>query len=282
MMKYILVTGVSTGIGYDIVKYFLDLDYFVFGSVRTQKDKKRVEDEFGLNFKALIFDVLNEKDIKSSYYEVEKIIGNGSLTALVNNAGYAQGGPLALLSSQEFEKQIQVNLFGVRNVINTFLPLLGASKNFQAKAGKIINISSISGVFNTPMNGAYCVAKHALESMAEVYRRELMMYKIQVVSIQPGPIESDLWKKNIGSLHAYYESDYGIMAKNTDKIMINAEKDALKARVISKLVHKIIQTKSPKLSYIVNKNKISTIIMVKYIPTIIVDKLLHFFLNRVK
>ena len=281
-MKYILVTGVSTGIGYDIVKHFLDLNYFVFGSVRTQKDKKRVEDEFGLNFKALIFDVLNEKDIKSSYHEVEKIIGNGSLTALVNNAVYAQGGPLALLSSESFEKQIEVNLFGVRNVINTFLPLLGASKDFKGNAGKIINISSISGVFNTPMNGAYCVAKHALESMAEVYRRELMMYKIQVVSIQPGPIESDLWKKNIGSLQAYYESDYGVMAKNTDNIMQEAEKDALKARVISELVQKIIISKSPKLSYIVNKNRLSTIIMVKYIPTKIVDKLLHFFLHKIK
>jgi NAD(P)-dependent dehydrogenase (short-subunit alcohol dehydrogenase family) len=279
-VKYILVTGVSSGIGYDIIKYFLSLEYYVFGSVRKDEDKERLEKEFTSNFKALVFDVTDFKAVESSLSEVKEIIKENSLTALVNNAGYAQSGPMALLSDEEFRMQMEVNLFGVRNVINTFLPLLGASKDFKGKAGKIINISSISGVFNTPMNGAYCVAKHALESLAEVYRRELMMYKIQVVSIQPGPIESDLWKKNIGSLSKYYDSDYSIMAKNTDKIMIDAKKDALSPRVISELVHKIIVKKSPKLSYIVNKNRLSSIVMVKYIPTRVIDYLLNYVLNK--
>ena len=115
---------------------------------------------------------------------------------------------MALLSDEVFRAQIEVNLFGVRNVTNTFLPLLGASKDFKGTAGKIINISSLSGIFNTPMNGAYCVAKHALESLGEVYRRELMMYGIQVCSIQPGPIQSKLWDKNISAMDAYLDTDY--------------------------------------------------------------------------
>jgi NAD(P)-dependent dehydrogenase (short-subunit alcohol dehydrogenase family) len=279
-VQYILVTGVSSGIGYDIVKYFLSLEYYVFGSVRKNEDKETLEKEFTSNFKALVFDVTNAEDVQSSLSVVKDILKNDSLTALVNNAGYAQGGPMALLSDEEFRMQVEVNLFGVRNVINTFLPLLGASKEFKNRPGKIINISSISGVMNTPMNGAYCVSKHALESLAEVYRRELMMYKIQVVSIQPGPIQSDLWKKNIGSLSKYYESDYSKMAKNTDKIMIGAKKDALPARVISKLVEKIIMKKTPKLSYIVNKNRFLSIIMAKYVPTRIMDYLLDHFLNK--
>lgn len=279
-MKYILVTGVSSGIGYNTLDYFLNLGYHVFASVRKDEDKIRLEKEFVNNFTCLVFDVTNLDDIKSSLLVVQKIIGKNSLTALVNNAGYAQGGPMALLSDESFQAQMEVNLFGVRNVTNVFLPLLGADKNFQNTPGKIINISSLSGVFNTPMNGAYCVAKHALESLAEVYRRELMMYKIQVISIQPGPIQSNLWDKNIGSLSAYYDTDYSNMARNTDRIMINAKKDALSAEVISKLIHKIIMKKRPKLRYVVNKNKYLTIFIIKYVPTRIMDYLLNISLNK--
>ena len=79
-----------------------------------------------------------------------------------------------LLPDDKFRKQIEVNLFGVRNVTNVFLPLLGAYKGFAGQPGRIINNSSLAGVFNTPFNGAYCVSKHAVESLGEIYRRELI------------------------------------------------------------------------------------------------------------
>jgi len=69
-------------------------------------------------------------------------------------------------------------------------------------------ISSISGVFNTPFNGAYCISKHAMESLGEIYRRELVMYDIDVVSIQAGPIASKIWTKNIGKYEEYKGTDY--------------------------------------------------------------------------
>jgi len=279
-MEYILITGVSSGIGYDALKYFIDEGFYVFGSVRKELDKLKLEEEFSKNFTCLVFDVTKLQDVKNSLLVVENIIKHGSLTALVNNAGYAKGGPMALLDDEAFRAQIEANLFGVRNVTNTFLPLLGADKNFKHKAGKIINISSISGILNTPMNGAYCVSKHALESMAEVYRRELMMYGIKISSIQPGPIESKLWEKNIGTLQEYYEGDYENMARNTDRIILDASKDALPVRVISKLIDKIIKTKSPKLSYIVDKNSFVVKIITKFIPKRVVDLVLNYVLNK--
>lgn len=70
------------------------------------------------------------------------------------------------------------------------------------------------------MNGAYCVSTHALESMAEVYRRELMIYGIQFSSIQPGPIESKLWEKNDDTLDEYFDTDYGSIAKTRRKLFM--------------------------------------------------------------
>lgn len=274
-MKHILITGVSTGIGYDAVRYFIDQGYHVFGSVRKDDDLLQLNQDFPQNFTCLQFDVTDVAAIDVAAKIVEQKLAGSSLVALVNNAGYAQGGPMALLSDKDFRQQIEVNVFGVRNVTNAFLPFLGARKDFKAKPGKIINISSLSGIFNTPMNGAYCVAKHAVESLGEVYRRELRMYGIQVSSIQPGPIQSKLWNKNDNAMDAYLDTDYASYADKTRKIIQNAKKNALPAEVISKLIHKIIDAHRPKLSYIVIKNKLFNTILVKYIPKRIVDFLLY-------
>ncbi len=273
-MTNILITGVSSGIGYDAVSYFIKKGYRVFGSVRKEADVSRLNLDFPENFVCLKFDVVNIEEVKLSYQLVRQYLNSESLIALVNNAGYAQSGPMALISDADFRYQMEVNLFGVRNVTNVFLPLLGAKLDFKTKPGKIINISSISGIFNTPMNGAYCVSKHALESLAEVYRRELMIYGIQVCSIQPGPIQSDLWDKNINSMNAYFNTDYEKYARKTSKIIQHAQKNAIPALVISKLIEKIINSKKPKLSYIVTKNKLINTIVAKYVPNRIMDKLI--------
>ena len=280
MQKYILITGVSTGIGYDAVRHFTSKGYHVFGSVRSDFDYKRLNSDFVENFTPLQFDITNIKAIEKAREQVKLVLGNENLRALINNAGFAQGGPLALLSEQTFRQQIEVNLFGVRNVINTFLPQLGTSKELTRPPGKIINISSISGIFNTPMNGAYCVAKHALESLSEVYRRELMLYGIQVCSIQPGPIQSDLWNKNKDTLVKYFHTDYGKMAKNANQIIQQAQKRALSPEVVSRLIEKIINAKKPKLSYVITPNKLTNIFIAKYLPRRLADYFLFKSLHR--
>ena len=279
-MKNIFITGVSTGIGYDAVKHFLQLGYRVFGSVRSDADAARLTQEFPTNFTCLQFDVVDVEGIGLAVEKVQAQLGDESLTALVNNAGYALAGPMALLSDTAFRKQMEVNVYGARNVINAVLPLLGGTSDFKGEPGKVINISSISGIFNTPMNGAYCVSKHALESMAEVYRRELMIYGIQFSSIQPGPIESKLWEKNDDTLDEYFDSDYGNMAKNTSKIVHAGKRSALPASVISNLIQKIIDSKSPRLSYVVHRNKFRVFVLTRMLPRFLVDKLIHRSLNK--
>jgi NAD(P)-dependent dehydrogenase (short-subunit alcohol dehydrogenase family) len=270
-MKHILITGVSTGIGYDAVRFLLEKGYYVFGSVRKEEDKIKLEADFPNNFSALIFDVTNKDQLNAGLAQVKVELNGAHLCALVNNAGLAVAGPLQLLSEEKFRQQMEVNLFGAWQVTNAFLPLLGAYKGFTGTPGKIINISSLSGIFNTPFIGAYCISKHAMESMGEVYRRELMLYGIDVVSIQSGPIASKIWEKNIKKTNEFVDSDYSTMMTKVDRIMKSAQRRALPAEVISKLIYKILSTKKPKCSYIVNSNKLRTIIMVKYLPSRVVD-----------
>ena len=272
--KYVLITGVSSGIGLDVVGYLISKGYHVLGSVRKEKDVIRLTQLYPQNFTCLQFDVTKREEVEAAYAQVKSTIGSQILSGLVNNAGFALGGPIELIPEDKFRYQLEVNFFSVRTVTNIFLPLLKGDRQKKIKGGKIIMISSISGVFNTPFNGAYCVAKHAMESLAEIYRRELMMYDIDVVSIQPGPIESKLWVKNIDQYSEYKGTDYEKLLNKSNKIMKAAERNALPTSVISKLIYKIL-TKKTKLAFIVNKNWLATVFFVKYMPSRWVDRILY-------
>jgi len=272
--KYVLITGVSSGIGYDAVDYLIKKGFHVLGSVRKDKDVVRLTAVYPNQFTCLQFDVTNKEEVEKAYEKVVEILDEQKLSGLVNNAGLALGGPIELMDDEKFRYQMEVNLFAVRTVTNIFLPLLKGDKSKKIKGGKIIMISSISGIFNTPFNGAYCISKHAMESLAELYRRELMMYDIDVVSIQPGPITSNLWQKNINKYAEFENTDYGNLIKRFNKVMMAAERNALPAEVISKLIYKIL-TKKTKLHFIVNKHWLATVLFIKYTPARWVDYIFY-------
>ena len=278
----VVITGVSSGIGYDAVRYLIGVGYHVFGSVRSAADRTRLEDEFGDQFTGLTFDVTDRPAVTAAAEIVSQKLNGRLLTALVNNAGVAVGGPLQLLDGDRFEKQIAINLFGTLNVTNAFLPHLGAthSRHADQKPGKIINISSISGILNTPMSGSYCVAKHAMESLGEVYRRELLMYGIDVLSIQSGPIRSEIWAKCSDDLQEYEDSDYRLMVQRTNEILEEAREIAQPAEVISRLIHRLILSDRPKLATIVHPRPLVTKLLAHWLPARLVDRLLFRSLNR--
>lgn len=274
-LKYVLITGVSTGIGNDAVGLLIKNGYHVFGSVRKEEDVTKLTAQYPENFTCLKFDVTKVDEVKASLAIVNEVLNGNRLNGLVNNAGLALGGPIELMDDEKFRYQMEVNLFSVRNVTNTFLPLLKGDKANKVTGGKIIMISSISGVFNTPFNGAYCISKHAMESLAEIYRRELVMYDIDVVSIQPGPIKSKLWDKNINKYEEYNGTEYGKLMDKANKLMAKSEKDALPAEVISKLILKILTQKRTRLAFVVNKNKFLTLLFIKFTPARWVDAIFY-------
>ncbi|MEL7148486.1 MAG: SDR family NAD(P)-dependent oxidoreductase, partial [Bacteroidota bacterium] len=277
--QFVLITGVSSGIGLDTTRFLIGKGYHVFGSVRSDEDQTMLETEFKNGFTCLRFDVRDKEAILAAAEIVQAHLGNQPLTALINNAGLSIPGPMALIPDEQFRLQLEVNLIGVRLVTNVFLPMLGMREKFQGKPGKIINVSSLSGIFNSPLSGSYCVSKHALESLGEIYRRELMQFGIDVVSIQPGPIQSDIWQKNIGIMKAYEGTAYHKIAVGADQFIANAEKSALPASAIAKLIYRILHKKRPAVSYMVSK-KIWMMHIAKRLPSRIMDRLMWKRLNQ--
>ncbi len=278
MNKSIVITGVSTGIGRDALRLLHSKGFYIFGSVRKEEDATALSKEYPERFTPLVFDVQDHKSvIEASGVVFDKC---HVLAGLINNAGVAIPGPLEHLTEEAFERQMDINVKAVRRITNLFLPLLGASKEFKGTPGRIINISSVSGLFSSPFNGAYSISKHALESMTDVYRRELRRYGIKVIAIEPGPIKTNIWQKNLNSLDEFNQTEYYDVLQNANKIIENAEKSAYPVAKISKLIFKCITLKSPKTRYIVHRNKLVFKLMAFYLPDKLVDWLIHKTLGK--
>lgn len=271
-MAYIFITGVSSGIGFDAMSRLIAKGHHVIGTVRKMADAEKINLEFGDRVTILTFDVTDKSACQREIAKILPIIHTDGLACLINNAGIAVPGPLQHLTDEEFELQMNVNLHSVHRITNILLPYLGADTNYSP--GTIINISSISGLFNSPFNGAYCISKHALESLTDVYRRELSMFGIKVVAIEPGPIKTEIWSKSKGTLDRFKNTAYSDILSSADKMIENSEKSAFDVSKISDIILDIINHSNPKTRYLVHRKPLLFRLLAHYLPDKMVDKLI--------
>ena len=273
-MKYILITGVSTGIGYECTRDLIKLGYHVLGSVRQKEDAERLKREFGSAFTPLLFDITNGTQIQSAVPVVQGKVGPAGLYALVNNAGVAVAGPLSTLSLDELRYQFEVNLFGQLKVIQSFLILLGAEKNSSYPPGRIINISSTSGGKTYPFMGPYSSSKHALEAVSTALRREMMLYGIKVIVVRPASTWTPIWQK-VTDLAGFRDSDYYPFLKRMRDYMVNAARqDMMPVSKVSRIIVRAITTRNPRTHYVVAASKFRDWILPRILPDHVLDRII--------
>lgn len=273
-MENIVVTGVSTGIGYATAKVLAEAGYHVWGSVRKQADADRLQAEIGERFSPLIFDVTKQDDVARAAETVGKALAGKGLAGLVNNAGIAVGGPLLHMPLDELRWQIEVNVIGLAGVTQAFAPLLGAKRGCSFSPGRIINISSVAGVLTTPFLSAYSASKHAVEALSHGFRRELMMYGVDVIIVGPGPIDTPIVHKFPSEEEgAHYGTDYQKPAEIFRKKSLERfEKGALPAEDVGRLILKIMRAKKPKTRYPILAGKFFEYTLPKMLPDRMLDK----------
>lgn len=244
-----LITGVSTGIGFDAARLLIERGYRVFGSVRKQTDADKVSQELGADFTPLLFDVTDEPAIVAAAEQVREAVGDQGLRALVNNSGVSGAGPLMHYPVSEMRQMLEVNVLGLLAVTQAFLPLLGARKNCPHPPGRIVNISSISGQLVFPFVGAYGASKHAVEALNDGLRRELRMYGIEVIAIEPGSIRTPIWEKAAGADARYNDTDYAQALAGLPEILDKMVRTGKPVEVVSAAIHEAITAKRPKTRY---------------------------------
>ena len=220
-MRSVVVTGVSTGIGWGILKVLIGQGYRVFGSVRKAQDAERLTREFGEAFVPLIFDITDEAGVQTAAQQVREQLNGETLFGLVNNAGIAVPAPLMHQPIKEFRHQMEVNLIGQLIVTQAFLPLLGTDHSLKGNPGRVINMSSVSGTGGYPFLGAYAASKFALEGFSESLRRELMLYGIDVIIVGPGSVATPIWDKAEQlDISIYNGTEYADAIRHIYKYMI--------------------------------------------------------------
>lgn len=251
-MQSVVVTGVSTGIGWAAAKILVKRGFRVFGSVRKPADAERLQQEFGAAFVPLLFDVTDEAAVRAAADSVREQLRGETLFGLVNNAGVAIPAPLLHQPIADFRKQVEINLVAQLLVSQAFLPLLGTDRSLKGKPGRIVNISSSSGKNGSPFVGAYSASKHALEGFSESLRRELMLYGIDVIIVGPGPIKTPIWDKaGEIDLAQYQETEYVEAMQRFQKYAIDSGRNGYPPEKVAQVVLRALTAARPRVRYAV-------------------------------
>lgn len=199
--KTVLITGCSSGIGRALTEEFLRHGYLVYAAARNTESLANLTSEHLI---PLQMDVNNADDITRVATTIRE--RSGHLHCLINNAGYAAMGPVAELSSVSLQQQFATNVFAPVALTKALLPLLQAGQNEKHPA-QVVNIGSVSGILTTPFSGAYCATKAALHALSDALRMELAPFNIQVITVQPGAIQSKFGDNSLANLGDLIQPD---------------------------------------------------------------------------
>ncbi|MFQ5565700.1 MAG: SDR family oxidoreductase [Paracoccaceae bacterium] len=184
--RAVFVTGATSGIGLATARLLASEGFNVFAGVEPGEDPDGLD---GTGAELVTIDVTDAASLAAARDGVRAHLGDTPLWGLVNCAGVIGGGAVEKLDMAEVRRVFEVNVLGLFAVCQTFLPQIRAAK------GRIVNISSLSGLLAVPFLGPYCASKAAVESLCDTMRRELQPLGVDVIAIQPGKTRTSLWSK---------------------------------------------------------------------------------------
>lgn len=262
--KLVVVTGASSGIGLATARLLAERGYTVYGAIRNPADGEQFSTTPHLH--PLLLDVTDPAAVARAAGEVQAAMtGADVFGGLVNNAGIAVSGPMACVSLKELRRQFEVNVFGLVAVTQAFLPLLLAHP-----PGRIINLSSVAGRITTPFLGPYAASKHAVEALSDAFRRELMPFGVKVIIIQPGPIATPVWSKDVEETIALYRhTPYGPLLERTQKYFQKYQTTGLPPEAVARTILRALTVPNPRTRYLVAGNKLKA-----YLRRVLPDKML--------
>jgi NAD(P)-dependent dehydrogenase (short-subunit alcohol dehydrogenase family) len=273
MTKNVLITGTSTGLGRSVALMLAASGWRVFAGVRKPADAESIRAEAEGDLVPLELDVAKAESVGAAAAAVAKATG-GQLHGLVNNAGIYVGAPLELMKPEEIDSTFAVNVRGLLSVTRACLPML------RATGGRIVNISSISGLIAMPGVSVYSASKHAVEAITDSLRVELHPFGIRVIAVEPGGIKTPIWDKGAERDAEMDDDDataelrrlYAPLVKLLRKL--NAKPGgpgALPPEDVARVVADALETRRPKNRYLVGKDA-KAIALLRRLPDTLRDR----------
>jgi NAD(P)-dependent dehydrogenase (short-subunit alcohol dehydrogenase family) len=196
--------------------------------------------------------VTQTEQVTAAAEQVNNLVGEGGLDGLVNNAGISIGGPLEFVPLELWRRQLEVNVLGQVCVTQAFLPLL------RRAHGRIINMSSTSGLNAMPAIGPYAASKFALEALSDSLRVELRHLGVKVILVEPGPIFTPIWERSLAVADAWLaeappalDDLYGDIVPVVRDWALSAERRGLPVERVSEAVAHALMVPKPKARYLI-------------------------------
>lgn len=251
--RSVLITGASSGIGRACAARMGREGWQVFATVRKESDAKALMNEGTPGLQTILLDVTDGEQVAEAAKAVGQHVGSGGLHGLVNNAGIAVGGLLEYVDTAELRRVLETNTIAPLTVTKAFIPLLRRAR------GRIVMMSSMAGFSSTPLVSPYCASKFALEALTDGLRLELWPWGIDVVSVQPGAINTVIWDKARSYVEEKlqnYPADafdkYGpLLASVSERL---AEQQGVDAEQVARTVSRALTTARPRNRYLVGRD----------------------------
>ncbi len=272
MKRTVLITGCSSGIGYDTAHYLHRNGYRVFATARSKADVEKLRSE-GLD--AYWLDVTSVTTIEQT---LDAVLGQtgGTLDALFNNAGYGQPGALEDIKVEVLKEQFETNVFGLHELTRRIIPVMRAQGY-----GRIIQHSSVLGLVSLRFRGAYNASKYAVEGLCDTLRLELSGSGIEVITLNTGPVTSRfrhnalrMFAKNIDRTESVFCSRY-------ERELLNSKEEktqsvfTCKSDVVIKKVVQALESKRPAPRYYITGATYALGTFKRLLSTRILDALLR-------
>jgi NAD(P)-dependent dehydrogenase (short-subunit alcohol dehydrogenase family) len=273
MNKTALITGASSGFGLLTSVTLARRGWRVIASMRDLGRKTLLEDAARTagvldRIEIHALDVTNSSQIETMAKELAR--RSTPLHALVNNAGFAAPGFADDVTDAELRDQFDTNFFGAAAVTRAFLPQLR-----RQGFGHIVMVSSVSGRLGFPGVGSYAASKFALEGWTETLRFEMKPLGIQVVLVEPGAFETDIWTRN-AKLSAGLQSPD---SPNASRIAgwrkrITGDQKRANPQVVADTIAAVLENPRPKLRYVVGKDAKAALVMRKLLPWAVFERII--------
>lgn len=240
--KVILLTGASSGIGYDAALALARQGHRVYAAARRVELMEPLCNEGVVTFR---MDVTDEQSMVDG---VQKVVdAEGRIDVLVNNAGYGHFGAIETITMEDARRQVEVNVFGLARLCQLVLPIMR-----RQGCGRIVNTSSIAGKMVFLYGGWYHVSKYSVEALSDALRIEMKPFGIDVVMIEPGGIKTD-W--GIIAAKHLKESSLGTPYEDSASAEANLLHNAYSGRwlsspsVITRAISRAVNSRRPKARY---------------------------------
>jgi short-subunit dehydrogenase len=267
--KTILITGCTSGIGYESALLLAQQGHLVFATGRNLEALSKLRERASLvNLETLVLDVAQPESIQACLAEVDRRTAGYGVDVLVNNAGYAVTGPLECVSPENLKAGFEVNVFGLMRLTQAIIP-----KMRHRQSGRIINISSIVGQITFPLEGAYIATKHAVEALSDAMRLELAPFGIDVVIIQPGAIRSEFERRGDreltqlqGEVSVYKTAMNGFQAQRQQLFQ-----SAPDGSIVAKTIAMAVSHRKPKIRYVMPLKAQFFLAIFTWLPDFVTD-----------